>query len=145
MFINELKTWTVYNIEYLVTLFFVKISILAFYRRLSPAQGFQRAIKIVAGVVTVFSLIMVFVYVKFLVKCEKLYPQPKGCNLIKVTYAKAAINITTDIVIFLLPLPSLLSLQLNRRNQGMFRRKALMGFTIGRNGEVWSSAEFVPG
>ena len=75
-----------------------------------------------------------------------VFPKPKGCyDLIPVTYAASAINIATDIVIFLLPLPSLLSLQLNRRNQGMFRRKALIGFALGRNGEVWSSAEFVPG
>ena len=68
MFADGLKTWNSYNIEYLVTLFFIKISILAFYRRLSPAQGLQLAIKIVAGVVTAFSLIMVFIYVMFLAK-----------------------------------------------------------------------------
>ena len=51
---------------------------------------------------------------------------PKGCNENKViNYVASALNISTDIVIFLLPLPSILSLQLNKKNQSMFGRKTL--------------------
>lgn len=52
---------------YLITLFFVKMSILAFYRRLSPAQGYHLAIKLTAGAVTVFTIAMVFVNVSLLI------------------------------------------------------------------------------
>ena len=46
---------------------------------------------------------------------------PKGCeNNMPVSYAASAMNIFTDIVIYLLPIPSLLSFNLDRKNQSMF-------------------------
>ena len=145
---KALKTWYAFQIQYLLTLFFVKISILAFYRRLSPAKGFQIAIKIVAGFVTVFTVTMVSASVKVPRKtlglvdplyadavrksgksfpCSKLpnfafaNTKPKGCyDPSLVFYTQSAINIVSDIVIFLLPLPSVLSLQLSKRNRGTF-------------------------
>ena len=46
---------------------------------------------------------------------------PKGCrNNEPVNIAASIINVTTDIMIFVLPLPSLLSLRLDRKDQGMF-------------------------
>ena len=65
-FTAMLKAWYAFRIEYLVALFFVKISILAFYRRLSPARWFQLAIKIMAGFVTAFTLSLVLVTVRAL-------------------------------------------------------------------------------
>lgn len=64
---GTLKVWYIYQMLYLITLFFVKMSILAFYRRLSPAQGYHLAIKITAGLVTVFTISMVFVNVSLLI------------------------------------------------------------------------------
>ena len=63
-----MKVWYAFQIEYPFAVFLVKMSILAFYRRLSPAQRFQLAIKIVAGFVTAFTVAMVFVNVKALHK-----------------------------------------------------------------------------
>ena len=63
MAVSALKVWYAFEIEYVVAVFFVKISILAFYRRLSPAPRFQLAIKIVIGVITAFTVTMVFVNV----------------------------------------------------------------------------------
>ena len=40
-----------------------------------------------------------------------------------VTTMASVMNVITDIAIFLLPLPSLLSLHLNRKDQYMFWRK----------------------
>jgi hypothetical protein len=60
-----LKLWYAYQLQYLVTLFFIKISILAFYRRLSPVKGYQLAVRAVAGVVTAYTIVMVFVNVGF--------------------------------------------------------------------------------
>ena len=39
-------------------------------------------------------------------------------------------NVITDVAIFLLPLPSLLSLQLDRKNQSMLWGKALLGLLL---------------
>lgn len=45
---------------------------------------------------------------------------PKQCNnLVPVYYAQAGFNILTDIVILLLPVPSLLKLQVNRSKKSM--------------------------
>lgn len=44
---------------------------------------------------------------------------PQGCNdLVVVYYAMASFNILSDIVILLLPLPSLMKLQVNKRKRG---------------------------
>ncbi|RPB06159.1 hypothetical protein L873DRAFT_1839613 [Choiromyces venosus 120613-1] len=121
LFVKSLKAWYVYQLEYLITLFFVKISILAFYRRLSPAQGFQTAIKVVAISVTIYTTAMVFVNA---LECPKdptlawALTFPRGCNnLVSVYYAQAGFNIFSDIVILVLPLPSLLRLQVNKRKR----------------------------
>ena len=56
---------------------------------------------------------------------------PKGCHDNNpVSHAASAMNVITDTVIYLLPFPSLLSLQLNRKNQSRFWRKALLGFAL---------------
>lgn len=45
---------------------------------------------------------------------------PKQCNnLVPVYYAQAGFNILTDIVILLLPVPSLLKLQVNKSKKSM--------------------------
>ena len=56
---------------------------------------------------------------------------PQGCyRLLPVNYVQAAINITSDVVIFLLPLPSLLSLQLNKKSRGKFLEEGSAGFGL---------------
>ncbi|KAG0635769.1 hypothetical protein HOY80DRAFT_910196 [Tuber brumale] len=124
-FVKTLKVWYVYQLEYLITLFFVKISILAFYRRLSPAQGYQTAIKVVAVAVTIYTIAMVLVNAFECPKDPTLAwapTFPKGCNnLVPVYYAQAGFNIFSDVVILVLPLPSLIRLQVSKR-----KRVALM-------------------
>ncbi|KAH8150901.1 uncharacterized protein LAJ45_05083 [Morchella importuna] len=131
LFVGTLKVWYIYQMLYLITLFFVKMSILAFYRRLSPAQGYHLAIKITAGAVTVFTIAMVFVNAFECPKKPSLAwapTFPMGCNnLVPVYYAQAGFNILSDIVILLLPLPSLLRLQVNKRK----RVALILVFSIG--------------
>ncbi|CUS06728.1 unnamed protein product [Tuber aestivum] len=120
-FVKTLKVWYAYQIVYLIALFFVKISILAFYRRLSPAQGYQTAIKVVAAAVTVYTIAMVFVNAFECPKDPTLAwapTFPKGCNnLVPVYYAQAGFNIFSDLVILVLPLPSLIRLQVSKRRR----------------------------
>ena len=66
------KSWYAYNIQYLIAVFFVKISILAFYQRLSHGLGFQLAIKIVAGIIMTFTVSLLFAYVIVLRKTNSL-------------------------------------------------------------------------
>lgn len=57
-----LKVWYVYQMLYLLTLFFVKISILAFYCRISPSRV-HMPVKITGVIVTVYTVAMIFVNV----------------------------------------------------------------------------------
>lgn len=63
LFVSTLKVWFLYNITYIATLFYVKSSILAFYRRLSPAQGYQMALKVTGALVTFYTVGMILVNV----------------------------------------------------------------------------------
>lgn len=63
IFIGTLKVWYIYNMMYLATLFYVKISILAFYRRLSPARGYQIALKLCCTAVALYTVGMILVNV----------------------------------------------------------------------------------
>lgn len=63
IYVGTLKVWYIYNILYLLTLFYVKFSILAFYRRLSPSRGYQLALKITGGLVAVYTVTMLLVTV----------------------------------------------------------------------------------
>lgn len=63
IFIGTLKVWYIYNMMYLATLFYVKISILAFYRRLSPARGYQIALKLCCAAVALYTVGMILVNV----------------------------------------------------------------------------------
>ncbi|KAI5842478.1 hypothetical protein DFP73DRAFT_553761 [Morchella snyderi] len=119
--IPTLKLWYVYQIQYLLVLFFLKASILSFYRRLSPARGYQIVIYIVSGVIVTYTFAMFFVNV---FECPKDPSRawaptfPQGCNdLVVVYYVMASFNILSDIVILLLPLPSLMKLQVNKRKR----------------------------
>lgn len=58
IYIGKLKVWYIYNILYLLTLFYVKFSILAYYRWLSPSRGYQLALKITGGLVVVYTITM---------------------------------------------------------------------------------------
>ena len=53
---------------------------------------------------------------------------PKGClNLQLVSYPQVAINIVTDVAIFVLPLPTILSLSLSKKDQSMLFEKCPAG------------------
>jgi hypothetical protein len=121
LFVGTLKAWYIYQILYLITLFFIKMSILTFYRRLSPAYGYHLAIKIIAVIVSVYTVAMIFVNAFECPKNPSLAWSPKfphGCrNLVPTYYAQAGFNILSDIVILLLPLPSLLKLHVSKRKR----------------------------
>ncbi|KAF8053884.1 hypothetical protein FPV67DRAFT_1443036 [Lyophyllum atratum] len=129
--IPTLKLWYAYQLQYLLVLYFVKASILCFYYRLSPKRLYRWSVYALGGIITVYTTAMFFVNV---FECpdditRAWKPEfPQGCNnLVIVYYAMAAFNITTDILIFLLPMPTVFALQVNARK----RTALLLIFSIG--------------
>ncbi|CAI9634979.1 unnamed protein product [Alternaria burnsii] len=131
MRIPTLKHFYFYQLVYPLALFLVKASILALYHRIFELVEFRYKVWSVAAFVTVYTIVVLFVNA---FECRPNPSQawsptfPKGCNNLRATYfALGAINVLTDITIFLLPLKAFCSLQLDPR-----RRWALLGvFMIG--------------
>ncbi|OWY47859.1 hypothetical protein AALT_g7513 [Alternaria alternata] len=131
MRIPTLKLFYFYQLVYPLALFLVKASILALYHRIFELVEFRYKVWSVAAFVTVYTIVVLFVNA---FECRPNPSQawsptfPKGCNNLRATYfALGAINVLTDITIFLLPLKAFCSLQLDPR-----RRWALLGvFMIG--------------
>ena len=61
-----LKHWYAYQLIYPFALFFVKASILALYHRLFRKKQFRYWLWVVAGIVTVYTVVVVFVNVRSL-------------------------------------------------------------------------------
>lgn len=129
--VPTLKLWYWYQLQYLISLCLVKFSILCFYLRLSKDQTFRRLVFGCMGVVGIYTIVMLFVN---MFECPKKISDawgpkfPEGCNnLVAVYYWQAAFNIFTDIVILVLPFPTIRKLQVNKA-----RKYALFGiFGVG--------------
>ncbi|OAL02418.1 hypothetical protein IQ06DRAFT_291821 [Phaeosphaeriaceae sp. SRC1lsM3a] len=131
MRIPNLKHFYFYQLVYPVALFFVKASILALYHRIFKLANFRWKVYAVAGFVSVYTIVVLFVNA---FECRPKPSQawsptfPKGCNDLRTTYfAVGGINIFTDIVIFILPFKAFWKLELAPR-----KRWALLGvFMVG--------------
>jgi hypothetical protein len=64
--IPTLKHWYAFQIVYPFTLFMVKASILALYRRILTQETFRKAVLAVATLITVQSIVVIFVNVSLL-------------------------------------------------------------------------------
>jgi NADH:ubiquinone oxidoreductase subunit 3 (subunit A) len=136
MRIPTLKHFFFYQLVYPFALFLVKASILALYYRIFAQVTFRYYIHLVAGFVTVYTVVVLFVVVSFphrsrnktkhqqTFECRPKISQawapsfPKGCNSLRATYiAVAAINIVTDITIFLMPLRAFWRLEIAQRKR----------------------------
>ncbi|KAH7386866.1 hypothetical protein DE146DRAFT_184936 [Phaeosphaeria sp. MPI-PUGE-AT-0046c] len=131
MRIPNLKHFYFYQLVYPLALFFVKASILALYHRIFKLANFRWKVYAVAGFVSVFTIVVLFVNA---FECRPKPSQawsptfPKGCNDLRTTYfAVGGINIFTDILIFILPFKAFWKLELAPR-----KRWALLGvFMVG--------------
>ncbi|KAK6530326.1 hypothetical protein TWF694_003683 [Orbilia ellipsospora] len=128
--IPTLKYWYAYQLVYPLVLCTIKMSILAFYKGISPQKGYQIAIWATIGLVAAYTIAIEFVY---MFECPKPSMSwsvtfPTGCmNLSVLYYTSASVNILTDIIILLLPIPILFTLKIQSR-----KRIALIGiFFIG--------------
>ncbi|KAL5329298.1 hypothetical protein ACEPPN_002809 [Leptodophora sp. 'Broadleaf-Isolate-01'] len=106
--IPTLNHWYAYQIVYPFVLYLVKASILALYYRILTQTKFRLWVWIVTGVITAQTVIVMFV---------------QGCNDVAASYySMSTINVVTDVVILIMPLPTLATLHINTR-----RRLALIG------------------
>ncbi|KAJ5160783.1 uncharacterized protein N7482_007787 [Penicillium canariense] len=119
--IPTLKHWYVYQLVYPLSIGLVKFSILAQYYRIFVTNRFRIAVIGVAAFVFAYTIIVIFVYVSCEFKPWRAWDPtsfPKGCNNLPAAYfSTAGINILTDLVILVMPLPLLMKLNLHRRRK----------------------------
>jgi len=148
----SLISWWVYRLGYGIALGFVKLSILFFYRAIASQVTFRRLVNTTIGFVCLYTFAST---VASIFQCEKpsdswnttgyfnsfdrnpkTKPQKFKCyDPIRLWVFSAAVNLLTDVIILLLPIPALLSLRVP-----MSKRLALVGiFSIGIMAIVASS------
>jgi hypothetical protein len=148
---GTLITWYIYRMSYSVALCFVKLSILFFYRAIASHKTFRRFVHATIWFVILFTIAVTFAAA---FQCENpansistagylaqfdrdpktKRPQVKCFDPAKLWVFTAAINLFTDVLIMLLPIPTLLGLRV-----AMSKRLALVGiFSVGIMGIVAS-------
>jgi hypothetical protein len=99
---------------------FIKMSLLFLYLRLSPDKGFRIAVYAMIGLSIAFSISSIFASALQCIPVSMLWNpnQPGHCiDVIAFYYANAAINIVTDVIIYVLPIRVLWGLQLPKRQR----------------------------
>ncbi|KAI8935525.1 hypothetical protein NX059_008095 [Plenodomus lindquistii] len=127
---NTLKAFWASLMLYNLSLGLQKISILVQYLRVFTTRRFQIICKVVMGVVCGFLAWAVFGSAFVCIPVRAFWtkePGAKCMNQFAAWFTNAAINITLDFTIILLPMPVIRSLNLGRRQKG-----ALVGiFAVG--------------
>lgn len=109
------------EIIYVVCLSLTKISILLFYHRIFVKGWFLKCVKITIAFVLLYAISFAIV---LLCQCDPIsatwdrdiYPR-KCLNLHTIVYANASISILQDFLVLILPIPELLSLQVDFRKK----------------------------
>ncbi|KAF2113430.1 hypothetical protein BDV96DRAFT_613815 [Lophiotrema nucula] len=139
---GTLVTWWIYRIMYTVALCFVKLSILFFYRAIASHQTFRRLVHVTIAFVCFYTF---GATIASIFQCEnpsdawntesylsQFDRKPgrvylKCYNPVTLWVFTSAFNLFSDVVILLLPIPTLLSLRVP-----MNKRLALIGiFSVG--------------
>ncbi|KAJ6259583.1 Tyrosinase [Drechslerella dactyloides] len=118
--IPTLRYWFAYQIIYPVVLLFIKLSILSFYRGLSPTKKYRYAVKIVTAFVVLWTTAAIFAHIFECPDPSKAWSLtfPQGCvSLPALYYSSAAVNIASDVAILLLPIPVIHNLRISRRRR----------------------------
>lgn len=149
---GSLIAWWVYRMIYNVALCFAKLSILVFYRAIAPHRTFRRIVYATMAVVSMYTVASVFASIfqcehpedawstdgylaQFDRNPDKKPIMHKCFDPIRLWVFSAAVNLLSDVVILLLPIPALLSLRVP-----MSKRLALIGiFSVGIMAIVASS------
>ncbi|KAF1843574.1 uncharacterized protein K460DRAFT_396847 [Cucurbitaria berberidis CBS 394.84] len=149
---GTLITWWVYRMSYILALCFVKLSLLFFYRVIATHRTFRRLVYATIGFVSIYTFASCIAAAfqclhppdawdtsGFFAQFDR-DPNTKKPNLrcydpVRLWVFCAAANLLSDVIILLLPIPTLLSLRVP-----MSKRLALIGiFSIGIMAIVASS------
>ncbi|KAF1980218.1 hypothetical protein BU23DRAFT_585987 [Bimuria novae-zelandiae CBS 107.79] len=141
---GTLVTWYIYRMTYGVALCFVKLSILWFYRAIASHRTFRRSVNILITFVILYTFATT---IAAAFQCEKpsesfdvtgylsqfdhdpntKKPHFKCYDPTRLWVFTSAVNLFTDVLIMLLPIPTLLGLRVP-----MSKRLALVGiFSVG--------------
>lgn len=119
-----LKLFYVAESFYLVVLALTKISLLCFFLRVFPNRVFRWATFATIALVSVSTTVLVFLQIFQCVPVRYIWERIKGnfgphscLDINKLAYTAAAFSITEDVIILLLPLPSLIRLNVNLRTK----------------------------
>ncbi|KAK6510496.1 hypothetical protein TWF506_009602 [Arthrobotrys conoides] len=118
--IPTLRYWFAYQILYPLVLLFIKLSILAFYIKISPQRWYRNTVYAVGIFVIAWSITFIFAYIFECPRPSTVWSLdfPRGCvNLPALYYSTASINIASDLIILLLPIPVLQKLQINKQRK----------------------------
>lgn len=112
---------------YIWALAFVKVSLLLQYRRLFPARWLQRLSLGIIIFVCAWNMAQSTLVTFACVPISVIFPSmaPRCLDSLTIWYIAAGINITTDFIVFALPLPLINSLQLPPR------QRILLGLVFG--------------
>jgi hypothetical protein len=140
---GTLITWFMYRIVYGIAICFVKLSILYFYRAIASHTTFRRMVNWTIGFVCLYTLASTIASIfqcdnpsdawsttSFLSQFDGVKgrtKRPKCFDPTRLSLFSSCINMFTDVVILLLPIPTLLGLRVP-----MSKRLALIGiFSVG--------------
>jgi hypothetical protein len=117
---NSQKAFFGSLIVYYLSLGLTKSSIVFQYRRVFPLKNVQRACWIVLAIVISYTIWTVLGSIFACIPTRAFWTKEPGAKCINQTvmwFTNAAINIATDFIIILLPMPVIKSLQLARRQK----------------------------
>lgn len=119
-----LKLFYVAESFYLVVLALTKVSLLCFFLRVFPNKKLRWATFATIGLVSVSTAVLVFMQIFQCVPVRYVWERIKGqfgphscLDINKLAYTAAAFSITEDVIILILPLPSLIRLNVNLRTK----------------------------
>ncbi|GAB7344455.1 hypothetical protein MBLNU457_2296t1 [Dothideomycetes sp. NU457] len=105
---------------YNITLTTIKLSILAQYKRIFVTDWFQKVVRVMIGVICLYGLTTFFDCVFICTPVSFYWTQTGNGHCINqwaMFYANAVLNILTDLMIIILPMPVLKSLQVRKRHK----------------------------
>ena len=97
-----------------------KLSILAFYHRINPSQGFRRIVYLVSAFCVLFT---VGVHIPIVAQCQPISyfwdrDQPGSCMRMTPTlFANTIFSVVADVVILLMPLPMVFTLKITTKQR----------------------------
>lgn len=104
---------------YIWALALVKVSLLLQYRRIFPAAWLQRSSLAIIAFACTWNIVQSVLVTFGCVPMSLLYPPlaDRCLDSLTIWYIAAGINITTDFIVFAMPIPLINSLQLPQRQK----------------------------